>query len=64
MLVLKLKFGDVRILFHYSEQEFSNWWFPVTKWMCVLFPLGVFGLEVWNDCHEIGVGFGAWQFVF
>ena len=35
--------------------------FPVTKWIFILFPLWAFGLEVWNDCHALGAGFGAWQ---
>ena len=35
--------------------------FSFTIQMFVSFPLWVFGLEVWNDRHVLGVGFGEWQ---
>ena len=61
MLVLKLIFGDFRILFHHFEQEFSNWYFLAKRWMFVSFILGAFELKVWNNYHTLGVDFGAWR---
>ena len=35
--------------------------FSITIWMFVSFPLWAFEFEMWNDCHALGVDFGAWH---